>query len=119
MVQGTNIPRIKYRPIHQSHLADAQSAVSRGLSRAASKVAIIGLFQAPSSYFSQLLIIWLLQQAPIGSVGGCPDQRFPRRFASFSPTLPPRRRASSIWRLVAGQMGLFAFDAGTKDATNW
>src|SRR5205807_10203768 len=69
--------------------------------------------------FSWLLIIWLLQQAPIGSVGGCPDQRFPRRFASFSPTLPPRRRASSIWRLVAGQMGLFAFDAGTKDATNW
>ena len=54
MVQGTNIARIKYRPIHQSHLADAQSAVSRGLSRAASKVAIIGLFQAPSSYFSQL-----------------------------------------------------------------
>src|ERR1022692_4769653 len=62
---------------------------------------------------------WLLQQAPIGSVEGCPDQRFPRRFASFSPTLPPRRPARSIWRLVAGQMGLFAFDAGTKDATNW
>src|ERR1035441_4046723 len=60
-----------------------------------------------------LLIIWLLQQAPIGSVEGCPDQRFPRRFASFSPTLPPRRPARSIWRLVAGQMGLFAFDAGT------
>src|SRR5207302_1681484 len=66
-----------------------------------------------------LLVIWLLQQAPIGSVEGCPDQRFPRRFASFSPTLPARRPARSIWRLVAGQMGLFAFDAGTKDATNW
>src|SRR5207245_10342345 len=64
---------------------------------------------------SRLLIIWLLQQAPIGSVKGCPDRRFPRRFASFSPTLPPRRPARSIWRLVAGQMGSFALDAGTKD----
>src|SRR2546426_8987239 len=65
----------------------------------------------------RLLIIWLLQQAPIGSVKGCPDQRFPRRFASFSPTLPPRRPARSIWRHVVGQMGSFALDAGTKDPT--
>ena len=75
----------------------------------------------PLSYSdpSRLLIIWLLQQAPIGTVKGCPDRRFPRRFASFSPTLPPRRPARSIWRLVAGQMGSFALDAGTEGPTNW
>jgi hypothetical protein len=70
-------------------------------------------------HYSWLLIIWLLQQAPIGSVKGCPDRRFPRRFASFRLTLPPRRPARSIWRLVAGQMGSFALDAGTEGPTNW
>ena len=66
-----------------------------------------------------LLIIWLLQQAPISSVQGCPDRRFPRHFASFSSTLPPRRPARGIWQLVVGQTGSFALDAGTKGPMNW
>jgi hypothetical protein len=66
---------------------------------------------------SQLLM--MLQQAPIDSVKECADRRFPRRFASFSPTLPPGRPGRSIWRLVAGQMGSFALDAGREDPTNW
>src|SRR5271157_2645861 len=54
---------------------------------------------------SQLLIIWLLQQAPIGSVEACPDRHSPKRSASFSPTLPRRKPASDIWQLVGGRMG--------------
>src|ERR1700687_1140120 len=46
---------------------------------------------------SWLVLIWLLKQAPIGSVEGCPDRRFPRRCANFKPTSPVKRPASSLW----------------------
>src|SRR5271157_71002 len=61
-----------------------------------------------------LLIIWLLQQAPIGSVEACPDRHSPKRSASFSPTLPRRKPASDIWQLVGGRMGSRVRDAGIR-----
>ena len=63
---------------------------------------------------SRLLIIWLLQQAPIGSVEACHDRPSLRPSASFSRTLPRRKPASSIWQLVVGQMGSLVRDAGTE-----
>src|SRR5271157_2013087 len=60
------------------------------------------------------LIIWLLQQAPIGSVEACPDRHSPKRSASFSPTLPRRKPASDIWQLVGGRMGSRVRDAGIR-----
>src|SRR5271165_533148 len=63
----------------------------------------LGLFRSfllVVRFTSLLLLIWLLQQAPIGSVEGCPDRRFRRRFANFKPTSPVKRPASSTWRLV-------------------
>ena len=63
---------------------------------------------------SQLLIIWLLQQAPIGSVEACPDPRSRGRCASFSPTLPQRKPASGIWPHVVGLMGSSVHDAGME-----
>src|SRR5271166_3046834 len=72
-----------------------------------------------SSLFSSLLLIWLLQQAPIGSVEGCPDRRFRRRYANFKPTSPAKRPASSTWRLVAGPMVSSVLDADIGEPTNW
>src|SRR5208337_3473291 len=66
-----------------------------------------------------LLLIWLLQQAPIGSVEGCPDRRFRRRYANFKPTSPVNRPASSTWRLVAGPMVSSVLDADIGEPTNW
>src|SRR5271166_3124500 len=68
---------------------------------------------------SSLLLIWLLQQAPIGSVEGCPDRRFRRRYANFKPTSPAKRPASSTWRLVAGPMVSSVLDADIGEPTNW
>jgi hypothetical protein len=56
--------------------------------------------------------------APIGSVRGCPDRRFRRRFASSSPTSPPRRPASNTWRLADGRMGSAALVAVTSEPMN-
>jgi len=47
-------------------------------------------------YVSYLLIIWLLQQAPMGSVFVWPDCRSPRHCVSFRPTSPRKRLASDI-----------------------
>ncbi len=63
---------------------------------------------------SRLLIIWLLQQATIGSVEACHDRRFRRHCASFSPTFPRRKPASNIWQSVVGQMGSLVHDAGME-----
>ena len=68
---------------------------------------------------SQLLIIWLFQQAPIGSVEVCHDPRSQRLSASFSPTLPRRNAASSIWQLVVGRMGSLVRDAGMEKPMSW
>ena len=68
---------------------------------------------------SCLLIIWLLQQAPIGSVEACPDRHSQRRSASFSPTLPRRKPASDIWQLVGGRMGSRVRDAGIREPMSW
>ena len=68
---------------------------------------------------SRVLLIWLLQQAPIGSVEGCPDRRFRRRYANFKPTSPAKRPASSTWRLVAGPMVSSVLDADIGEPTNW
>src|SRR5271166_23072 len=68
-------------------------------------------FRADSKFSTWLLLIWLLQQAPIGSVEGCPDRRFRRRYANFKPTSPAKRPASSTWRLVAGPMVSSVLDA--------
>src|SRR5271157_2370675 len=68
---------------------------------------------------SCLLIIWLLQQAPIGSVEACPDRHSPKRSASFSPTLPRRKPASDIWQLVGGRMGSRVRDAGIRKPMSW
>jgi hypothetical protein len=67
----------------------------------------------------RLLLIWLLQQTPIGSVEGCPDRRFLRRYASFKPTSPVKRLASSTSRAVAGPMVSSALDADIGEPTNW
>ena|SRR2546428_11169898 len=40
-------------------------------------------------------------------------RRFPRHCASFRPSLPPKKHASSTWLLAAGPMASFARDAGT------
>ncbi len=68
---------------------------------------------------SRHLLIWLLQQTPIGSVEGCPDRRFLRRYASFKPTSPVKRLASSTSRAVAGPMVSSALDADIGERTNW
>src|SRR5271157_4014756 len=68
---------------------------------------------------SYLLIIWLLEQAPIGSVEACPDRHSPKRSASFSPTLPRRKPASDIWQLVGGRMGSRVRDAGIRKPMSW
>ena len=68
---------------------------------------------------SQLLLIWLTQQAPIGSVEGCPDRRFPRRCGSFKMTSQPRKPANSTSRPVAGRMASFVPDADIGERTNW
>ncbi len=67
----------------------------------------------------RLLLIWLLQQTTIGSVKRCPDRRFLRRYASFKPTSPVRRLASSTWRPVDGPMASSALDAVIGEPTNW
>jgi hypothetical protein len=73
-----------------------------------------------SSYtICRLLLIWLLQQTPIGSVEGCPDRRFLRRYASFKPTSPEKRLASSTSRAVAGPMVSSALDADIGEPMNW
>ena len=68
---------------------------------------------------SRFVIIWLLQQAPIGSVEACHDRPSRRPSASFSRTLPRRKPASSIWQLVVGQMGSLVRDAGTEKPMSW
>jgi hypothetical protein len=68
---------------------------------------------------SHLVIIWLLQQAPIGSVAACHDRRSRERFASFSLTLLRRKPASNIWPLAGGQMGSLVRDAGTERLMSW
>ena len=68
---------------------------------------------------SSLLIIWLLQQTPTGSVERCPDRRFPGRFASFRPTLLPRRPARDIWQPVVGRMDSVVPDADMKEPMSW
>ncbi len=67
----------------------------------------------------ELLIIWLLQQAPIGSVNACHDRRFRRRSANSSPTLPRRKPANDISQLVVGPMDLLVRDAGMKKLMSW
>ena len=67
---------------------------------------------------SELLLIWLLQQAPICGVDRCPDRRFRRRYANFKPTSPVKRPASSTWRHVAGPMVSSARDADVGEPTN-
>jgi hypothetical protein len=52
----------------------------------------------------QRLLIRLFQQAPSGSVGECSTRHFRRPCPSFNRSLPTRKRASSIWPLVAGRM---------------
>jgi len=68
---------------------------------------------------SFLLIIRLLQQAPMGSVLGWPDHHSQKRCVSFRPTSPQRRPARSIWRRVVGRMGSFVLDVGTFERMNW
>ena len=63
---------------------------------------------------SWLLIIWLLQQATIGSVQVCHGRRSRRHSVNFRPILPQRKPASSIWQLVVGQMGSIVRDAGME-----
>jgi hypothetical protein len=67
----------------------------------------------------RLLIIWLLQQATIGSVAACHDRRSREHFASFSLTLLGRKPASNIWALAGGQMGSLVRDAGTEKLMSW
>ena len=66
-----------------------------------------------------LLIIWLLQQAPIGSVKRCHDRRSRRRSASSSPTLAWRKPANGISQLVVGLMDSLVRDAGMKKLMSW
>src|SRR6267143_842298 len=68
---------------------------------------------------SRRLLIWLLQQTTKGSVKRCPDRRFLRRYASFKPTSPVRRLASSTWRPVDGPMASSALDAVIGEPRNW
>jgi DNA polymerase III delta prime subunit len=68
---------------------------------------------------SRLLLIWLLQQAPIGSVKGCPGRRFLRRYGNSKPTSPMKRPASSTWWPVAGLMASSVLDAGISEPTHW
>ncbi len=79
----------------------------------------LGVIRSPQILSSRLLIIWLLQQAPIGSVEACPDRHSQRRSASFSPTLPRRKPASYIWQLVGGRMGSRVRDAGIREPMSW
>ena len=51
---------------------------------------------------SRLLLIWLIQQTPMGSVKGCPDRHFPRPCGSFKANLPPRKPANNTSRSAAG-----------------
>src|SRR5438477_9314430 len=68
---------------------------------------------------SRLMLIWLLQQAPIGSVKRCPDRRFRRQYTNFKPTSPQTRLASSTWRPVAGPMASSVLDADIDEPMNW
>ena len=68
---------------------------------------------------SRLLLIWLLQQAPIGSVKGCPGRRFLRRYGNSKPTSPMKRPANSTWWPVAGLMASSVLDAGISEPTHW
>src|SRR5262249_12665130 len=68
---------------------------------------------------SHLLIIWLLQQAPIASVEACRDRHSRGRYASFSLTLLRRKPASNIWRLADGRMGSLVRVAGTGKLMSW
>ena len=65
------------------------------------------------------MLIWLLQQAPIGSVEGCPDRRFLGPYANFKPISPAKRLASSTWRPVAGPMASSALGADIGELMNW
>jgi len=80
---------------------------------------LFGVGKGNAEAASSLLIIWLLQQAPIGSVEACPDRHSQRRSASFSPTLPRRKPASYIWQLVGGRMGSRVRDAGIREPMSW
>jgi hypothetical protein len=67
---------------------------------------------------SQLLLIWLTQHTPMGSVEGCQDRHFPRRYGSFKATSPPKKPAKSTWRPVAGPTASFVPDADIGERTN-
>jgi hypothetical protein len=49
----------------------------------------------------------------------CLGRRFPRRCASFKPTSPLKKPATSIWPRVDGLMVSFVLDAGTSKLMNW
>ena len=66
----------------------------------------------------QLLLIWLIQQTPIGSVEECPDRRFLKRCGSFRTSLPPRKPVKSTSRPVAGPMASSVPDADIGKRTN-
>ena len=82
-------------------------------------MAFVIISHLSAEHKSQLLLIRLTQQAPIGSVEGCPDRRFPKRCGSFKTTSPPRRPANSTSRPVAGPMASSAPDADIGERTNW
>ena len=69
--------------------------------------------------YRRLLLVWLLQQAPTGSVEGCHDHRFPRLYANFKSSLLMKRRVSGFWLPLAGPTALSALDVGTGVPTNW
>src|SRR6516162_8248628 len=50
----------------------------------------------------RLVLIWLTQQTPMGSVKGCPDRHSLRPCGSFKANSPPRKPASNTSRSAAG-----------------
>jgi hypothetical protein len=64
------------------------------------------------------LLIWLFQQATIGSVEMCLARRFPKTCANSSYGFPAKRLVRRTWLPVAGQKASCVRDAGTGALTN-
>src|SRR6516164_9599515 len=64
---------------------------------------LLGTPQGRHQMISRLVLIWLTQQTPMGSVKGCPDRHSLRPCGSFKENSPPRKPASNTSRSAAGQ----------------
>ena len=73
----------------------------------------------PTATVSHLLLIWLTQQTPMGSVKGCQNRHFPRPCGNFKTISLPRKPANITSQPAVGPMVSSVPAAEIGELINW